>query len=445
MTVLVFTAGILVSYPLVYRQLSMLNEQLAMLGQSLAVQAANNAVEPMFVGDDFVLQRLVKSMKEQPNVVSVLFINQDNNIIGTSSPRPPVDILTDELQSFEPGTIPDNNELQWFHAPVLFNDVVAGTVWIGLDKSSLLTNRRLVVSSAIVALTILMGGVMWLSIRLSHYLSQPINELIEAAKAINSGNYQYRITNSRSGEFAKVKEAFNNMAESLEQKLTLEKNISRFVSTQVAANYMNRNESELTLQGERVEASILFVDLVAYTQFSERYTPEIVAEVLNLYFSEFAAACHRFNGNVDKFIGDCAMLVFGCPASDDDHNRHALECALYIRDRICELNQQRKAIGAPWMDIRIGLAGGIVLAGLLGSPERLTYSVVGEAANLAARLCDRAPRGTILTDRTFLDSLAEQPNIKTYNTQRITVKGFSQPIDAMIVDQWAPTPLKHSP
>jgi adenylate cyclase len=225
------------------------------------------------------------------------------------------------------------------------------------------------------------------------------------------------------------------MAQELEQKLTVEKNFSRFVSGPVANHYMMREDSEMTLKGERVEASILFVDLVNYTAFSNQHSPEVVADVLNFYFSEFSETCHQFHGNVDKYIGDCAMLVFGCPAPDVNHRQHALECAVSIRDRINTLNKSRKAADQPYMDIRIGLAGGTVIAGLLGSAERLNYSVVGEAANLAARLCAKAPQGGILTDRDFLAQLSTKTKISTHQTQRIQVKGFSEAIETLVIDE----------
>jgi adenylate cyclase len=440
MTFLVITVALLVGYPLAFRQTSMLNEQMELLGESLAKQAATNAIEPIFADEEFELERLIQSIKEQENIRSVIFVNKDLKVFGHSDWLPSATQKGSGLLKSEKGNVAGYGDVQWFYQPISFQEVFAGTVWIGLDKTPLIISKRFSLGSLLFAILVLVMGIIWLSIRLSHYLSHPINELIKAVNAIDTGQYSFRIHSSLSGEFAQVKEAFNKMAANLEQKLTLEKNISRFVSVPVANHYMKREESELTRQGERVEASILFVDLVSYTQFSEQHSPEVVAEVLNMYFSEFANACHRFNGNVDKFIGDCAMLVFGCPAEDNQHRQHALECALYIRDRIKEINARRLHAHLPWMDIRIGLAGGTVLAGLLGSSERLTYSVIGEAANLAARLCDQAPRGGILTDNQFLAALGDDSAIRAHQAQRINVKGFSYPIDALVIDQWVAIP-----
>jgi adenylate cyclase len=435
MTALILLASILIGYPMVYRQFSMMEKQFETIGHSIAKQAARNAIEPIFVNATFGIERLVNSVEEQELVVSVVFVNRDLEIFGTPFPRPSIVQLNSEEHFLTEGVITASNNISWFYSPIQFKEVTGGTVWLGLNKAPLINNQKLVVTSAVTAVLLLVLSIIWLAVRLSRNLSKPINELINAAQAIDSGHFGYRIRNSESGEFADVKEAFNNMAKNLEEKLTLEKNISRFVSTPVANNYMSKNESELTLQGERVEASIMFVDLVKYTTFSEKHSPEVVAEVLNLYFSEFSEACHKFSGNVDKFIGDCAMLVFGCPSSDELHREHALECALHIRNRIHELNANRRMQKLPWLDIRIGLAGGTVLAGLLGSAERLNYTVVGEAANLAARLCDKAPCGEILIDREYLRSLGPRPDLRTHETQRLEVKGFSQPVDTLVVEE----------
>jgi adenylate cyclase len=449
MTSLVLLVATLVGYPLVYRQFSMMEEQFDSLGQVLSQQAATNAVEPIFVEDEFAIERLIRSFEEHERVVSVILINRDLEVFGTSYPRPPMQLLETNAQFLNPGVVNEPNNISWFFTPIIFageagKDIIGGAAWIGLNKAPIIDNQRLVLTSAISALVLLVLTILWLAVRLSRSLSEPINQLIAAAQAMISGNYSYRIRESQSGEFANVKAAFNNMAENLEEKLTLEKNISRFVSPPVAQHYMSKSESELIRQGERVEASIMFVDLVKYTQFSEQNSPEVVADTLNLYFSEISDACHRFQGNVDKFIGDCAMLVFGCPYPDTLHKEHSLECALYIRNRIHELNAQRRLNKEPWMDIRIGLAGGVVLAGLLGSSERLTYSVIGDAANLAARLCDKAPAGEIMTDRGFLQSLSFGDALRTHETQRLDVKGFSNPIDTLVVED-IDRPLSESP
>ncbi len=435
MTALIILAATTIGYPMVYRQFAMMEEQFEITGRTLVQQVATSSIKMVFSEDQLSLGNLITSIEAQNNVVSVIVINRDFEVSKTIGTDIDLNVLKQEKFFKEADVFTDANNVSWFSSPINFKGVAGGVAWVGLNKTPLIHNQRVVVTSAFLTVALLVCAIIWLAIRLSATLSKPINDIILAAKAIDSGNFSYRIRNSHRGEFAELKEAFNNMAENLEQKLTVERNFSRFVSSPVASHYMKREDSEITLQGERVEASIIFVDLVNYTGFSEQHSSEIVADVLNFYFSEFSDACHQFHGNVDKFIGDCAMLVFGCPHPDALHQQHALECAIHIRDRVAQLNQIRQQADQPWLDIRIGLAGGTVLAGLLGSSERLNYSVIGEAANLAARLCDKAPRGGILTERNFFNSIKHRNAISSHETQRIHVKGFSHKIDTLVVDE----------
>lgn len=436
-SLVILSAGLL-GYPMVYRQFSLMDEQYNIMGTTLVNQLATNAIELVFVKDELKLGELVKNISEQTDVLSTVIVNKDQEIVTGSGIQPPQEWLFDEQKSEQSGFSIDNNNIGWFSQPISFDGVIGGVAWIGLDKTQLIENQRFILSSGLTLVALMILSIMFLAVRISRTLSKPILEIIDASEAIASGQLSFRIQGHYSGEFTAVKSAFNNMADGLEQKLTLEKNISRFVSSSVANHYMSREDNDLRLQGERVEASILFVDLVGYTNFSNNHSPEVIADVLNFYFTEFANTCHHFQGNVDKFIGDCAMLVFGCPSQDEQHKQHALHCAVRIRDDIAALNLQRQQENLPWLDIRIGLASGVVLAGLLGSPERLNYSVVGDAANLAARLCDKAPPGQILTDRHFVDSIRASKNdvgISTHQTQQVHVKGFIDAIDTLVVDQ----------
>src|SRR5512142_121347 len=120
--------------------------------------------------------------------------------------------------------------------------------------------------------------------------------------------------------------------------------------------------------GRRVEATVLFADIAGFTSLSENMHPEEVSALLNEYFSCIAQAAHAFHGHVDKYIGDCAMLLFGVPAEDDDHVFHATACAVVIQRAIHTLNQRREADGLVPVHFRIGINNGVMLAGNMGSP-----------------------------------------------------------------------------
>ncbi|GGX60560.1 adenylate/guanylate cyclase domain-containing protein [Saccharospirillum salsuginis] len=434
MTLLVLVASCILGYTLVYRQFSMMESQFNATGATLASQLSAASVEPMFTEDQLALGNLVFSLSDQPSVVSAAVINKDGDILADAGRSLPT--LSDVNAFKNAGSLTADNDIVWFYAPVVFRGVSGGAAWVGMDKSHLLASQQGVIQSGIIVVTLLVLSITLVAVRLGQSLGKPVRDLIQGTRAIESGHYGFRIRGTHRGEFSDLTKAFNNMAKGLEEKQRVERLFSRFVSDPVAARYMAQDNVELKQEGKRVDASVVFVDLVGYTAFSEGRHPEEIAEVLNLYFTEFANTCHQFNGNVDKYIGDCAMLIFGCPQPDPEHRYHAMKCALQIRERIHTLNELRAKAGDPCLDIRIGLSGGTVLAGLLGSHERMQYTVIGEPANLASRLCDLAAPGQVMTDKAFYAALTRRHPLQAHETQSIQVKGFQTPIETLTIDNW---------
>lgn len=436
MTALVLTASCFLGYAMVYRQFSLVEHQFTTTGSTMAAQLSAGATELVFTGDQLGLGSLVNSLNNQPSVLSAAVINRDRDILAHAGRPVPASTFRMEFAYKKSGSFADGNGTVWFYAPVIFREVTGGAAWVGLDKTDLTSTRRTVIRSGMTAVSLLVLSIALVAIRLGRSLGRPIHDLIEGTRAIEAGNYAFRIRKQHSGEFRMLTRSFNNMAEGLEQKMRLERLFSRFVSNPVAARYMARDKIEIRREGRRVDASVVFVDLVGYTSFSEGRHPEEVAEVLNLYFTEFADTCHQFQGNVDKYIGDCAMLIFGCPRHDPDHRYHAMMCAIRIRRRIQTINRKRQKAGLACLDIRIGISGGTVLAGLLGSHERLQYTVIGDSANLASRLCDLAGRGQILTDKSFFNAVHHQYPLKIRDSRNISVNGFQMPLETVEIDDW---------
>lgn len=431
---LLLISATFIGYPLLNRQLALLDSQFQTTGATLTEQLAANAIELVFVKDELKLDNLVLTTTELAPVVAAVIVNRDNDIISSSGLQLPERIIDQQWAQANSGVYVDAFDMAWFHHPIDFQGVIGGMAWVALDKKELINNQRVIMVSALSFIALFLLSTFLLAVKVSRALSRPIEDLATATEALSEGDYSVRLNNTYSGEFKQLTDAFNIMATGLQQKLCLERNFSRFVSPAVAKHYQAQETDDLLMHSQRVEASILFVDLVNYTKFSQQNSPEVVAGLLNIYFSIFSEICHLHSGNVDKFIGDCAMLVFGCPVIDANHRQHALECAISIRDSVEALNQYRSNQNLPHLGIRVGIASGSVLAGLLGSPERLNYSVVGEAANLAARLCDKAPAGQILTDQSFVEALPTQLTLTTQPTQTLKVKGFATPIKTVIID-----------
>ncbi|MCX4029792.1 adenylate/guanylate cyclase domain-containing protein [Endozoicomonas sp. SM1973] len=154
--------------------------------------------------------------------------------------------------------------------------------------------------------------------------------------------------------------------------------LARFVPTSVAKNITQSEQRVAAGFGEVREATMLFTDIAGFTSLSEELSPETLIQVLNHYFSVVAEPIEAFGGTINQFQGDAILATFNLPTADDDHARHAIEAALAIQQALAKEQIE--------LTTRIGINTGLVVGGLVGTKDRLTYTVHGDAVNLAARL-----------------------------------------------------------
>lgn len=160
--------------------------------------------------------------------------------------------------------------------------------------------------------------------------------------------------------------------------------LRKYVSDNVV-DYMMANPGAMGLGGRKQFATVMFVDIRNFTPFTEREGPERVVEFLNRFFTALVDIIFRRGGTLDKFTGDGLMAMFGVPKEMEDAPGEAVGAALEMLDWVRSYNQQRAEAEFD-LRIGIGIAHGVVIAGNIGSPRRMDYSVVGDTANYAARL-----------------------------------------------------------
>jgi class 3 adenylate cyclase/tetratricopeptide (TPR) repeat protein len=153
------------------------------------------------------------------------------------------------------------------------------------------------------------------------------------------------------------------------------------------------------IEGEQRQVTVLFADISGFTSLSERLDPEVVASLVNDCLKELAQAVYQHEGMVDKFVGDCIMAVFGAPVALEDDAERALRAALSMRENLQAINRRwAEKLGAP-LDLHIGVNTGMVIAGNVGSDLRMSYTVLGDTVNVAARLRDAAKGGQIFVSQ----------------------------------------------
>lgn len=153
------------------------------------------------------------------------------------------------------------------------------------------------------------------------------------------------------------------------------------------------------IEGERRQVTVLFADISGFTALSEKLDAEVVASLVNDCLKELVLVVYQHEGMVDKFVGDCIMVVFGAPVALEDDAERACRAALAMREKLRDFNRRWIGRLGQELDLHIGINTGMVIAGNVGSDLRMSYTVLGDTVNLTARLQDAAKAGHIFVSR----------------------------------------------
>ncbi|MBI4451206.1 adenylate/guanylate cyclase domain-containing protein [Candidatus Woesearchaeota archaeon] len=172
----------------------------------------------------------------------------------------------------------------------------------------------------------------------------------------------------------------------------------RYVSPEIAAELI---KDPANSAGKKCEITVMFTDIRGYTALSEKHPAETIVQLLNTYLGRLTQVIMDNHGVVDKYIGDAIMAVWNAPVGCGEHVLHASKAALAMQQAIAELNKQAELP----VHLGIGLHTGEAIIGSIGIPERMEYTVIGDAVNLASRLCSKAERGEIRVSQEVVDAL----------------------------------------
>src|SRR4030043_2221483 len=161
---------------------------------------------------------------------------------------------------------------------------------------------------------------------------------------------------------------------------------SSYVSPKIVEVLIN-NPEKAKLGGVRKDVTVLFADIIGFTTLSERKSPEEVVGLLNEYFNEMTNIIFKWDGTLDKFVGDEIMAFWGAPADQPNHAELAVRCALDMAHKLSEMQDKWKREGEEGLDCGIGINTGEVIIGNIGAiGKKMDYTVMGDHVNLAARV-----------------------------------------------------------
>ncbi len=217
----------------------------------------------------------------------------------------------------------------------------------------------------------------------SKTLTRPIRSLVAATRKIQEGDFNVDITTNTNDEVGVLTSSFVEMGRGLQEREKMKVAFGKFVNKNIADMVLR---DEISLGGQKQDVTVLFTDLRNFTAQSELMQPEEVVEFLNQYLTRMVQCVHDNSGIVDKFIGDAIMALWGTPVSSEYDTTRAIDAALAMRRELISFNNERKNMGIQPVRIGAGINTGPVVAGQIGSPDRMEYTVIGDTVNLASRI-----------------------------------------------------------
>ncbi len=262
-------------------------------------------------------------------------------------------------------------------------DSVAGALGVSvptsyIEQSGARTRNQLVAMFVAIICVVLLVGLF-----LARSIATPIQRLVRACLGVTKGDLDQQVPVSSSDETGLLTTTFNEMVRGLKERDFIRATFGRYVSKQVSDVILRGG---LRLGGEQKNVTVLISDIRGFTAISEGMKPEQLVAFLNHYFGQMIDVILRYEGTLDKFMGDSIMVVFGAPIDHDDHATRAVMTALEMRSALDSFNREIVAQGLSPIRIGVGINSGEVIAGNIGSEERMEYTVIGDIVNTAARL-----------------------------------------------------------
>jgi class 3 adenylate cyclase len=290
--------------------------------------------------------------------------------------------------------------------------------------------RAILISVIVTALAAILGLVF--AVLVSGGITRPVQRLLEGTRAVEAGRLDGSIGITTHDEIGQLSAAFNRMVERLRHNERIRETFGRYIDPKVVEGLIDRPALAAT-EGQRRVMTVMFCDMKGFTSLSEGVTPQGLIKVMNRYLSTMSEPIRSHRGIIDKYIGDAIMAYWGPPFIEEaDQARFACLAAIDMIGRIPTVRKELpELLGVRSIpmecDIRIGIATGEVLVGSIGSELMMSYTVMGDTVNLAARL-ETANKlyssRSLVSETTFVAARAE---IEAREIDRIVVVGQTSP------------------
>jgi class 3 adenylate cyclase len=298
---------------------------------------------------------------------------------------------------------------------------------IGVYSLANLQAQQTTLSKAIVATGLFgTGAALFVVLFLSRNLTNPLRGLVAATEKIRQGDYAINLPVQTRDELGVLSHSFNGMVQNLALTRKYQSILSQVTDRDVADALL---KGGVSLGGEEREVTVLFCDIRGFTSLTEGMPPQEIIALLNRHMTALTGVVHAHRGTVDKFVGDMIMAVFGAPKSYGNDAVRAARCAVGMLEARQTLNSGEQHP----VEIGIGVATGRVVAGCMGSEDRLNFTVLGDRVNLAARFCSAASAGEIIIDETTQSRLPDE--FASTSLGAMELKGFTEAFPAFALSK----------
>ncbi len=204
--------------------------------------------------------------------------------------------------------------------------------------------------------------------------------------------------------------------------------MGKYLSQDIMKNVV-QNIDDIKLGGKKANVTVLFADIRGFTSISEKLTAEEVSVILNEYFTEIEPIISKYNGVINKFIGDAVMAIFGEPIQDINHAQNAVKCANEMLKTVDRLRDKWIFEGKPKIEIGIGINTGEAFVGNIGSEKRLEYTVIGDTVNIASRIesYNKVYKTSLLISSSTYSHVSDIADV--IKISEVTIRGKSKKMD----------------
>lgn len=261
-----------------------------------------------------------------------------------------------------------------------------------------------------------------------------LKQMENVVNSIHSGALIQSVDVNSNDEIGRLGDGINDMITGLKERDFIKDTFGKYVSVEIRDTLL---KSDITLGGEEKYGVVLFSDIRNFTHFSEKHSPTEVVLRINEYFSAMVEAISSERGVIDKFIGDAIMAVFGLPIEQKDPEIAAMNAAIKMQHKLEELNTQWQLENKEPLQHGIGIHAGYLLAGNIGSADRLEYTCIGDTVNIASRLesLTKEYKSSILLSQSIKNKV-DSLSLNLIPIGNIQVKGKDQSIECFTIKEF---------